>query len=270
MAAAAERQSDRAFSLLELLITLVVIAVLLSFFLPMLLAARNSGYTAVCASNLRQMNVGWQGYLQDHKEQFPRYELEPDWRYGGVVTLSRAGTRQVVLDATRPINAYLAAGLDVSVGTAGVGSGSRDRAGDSAELIGLFRCPADAGVYARGGGRGRAGLSVLNGQTCYEYYGNSYRANPRLLDAALADIGTNDHRPLALHDITVDTSRLLLAADSAWYYATAPVASQDAALEASWHPTRDAGNMLAADGSVRFTDFSKKPGAEYTLAPRAD
>lgn len=242
-------QRSRAFSLLELLICAAIIAVLLGILLPMLVQARRVGYAVVCGSNLRQVGVAWQSYVQENKERFPRYGDFPDWSYGGAVFVG--ADRRAELDSHRPINRYIDAGQDPSA--------------DSAML---FRCPADRGVYVRGSAvRGQPGASTLEYATCFQTYGTSYRANPLLLDTSRAGI-SGEVRALRLPEILVDHSRLLLTGDPAWTYGTAAPGSGDAGLEASWHGKRDAGNMLAVDGSTRFIDFSRGVGGEFVLSPR--
>lgn len=242
------RKPHSAFSVLEILISIAVIALLLSLLLPVLSQAREIGCRAVCANNLRQMNVGWQGYIQDNKDLFPKSASMPDWQYGGVEF--NPATHEPVLTAARPINKYL----------------NDDVRGRAGEIAKLFRCPSDAGIFARGSGsRGRPGASLLgDAKTCFEYYGNSYRANPMLLDSTAAGIDSQ-RRPLGLYEIHVDTSRLLVTGDPAWYYATI---AGEGPLEASWHTNPDSGHMLAVDGSIRFMDFARGDNAEFTLRPR--
>jgi type II secretory pathway pseudopilin PulG len=241
-------RTSSAFSLLEILISIAVIALLISMLLPVLSRARAIGCRAVCANNLRQMNVGWQGYIQDNKDFFPQASTLPDWQYGGVEFAP--ATHEPVLAADRPINRYVADGVLANAG----------------EIATLFRCPSDAGIYNRGTGvRGRPGDSILGaGETCFDHFGNSYRANPILLDSTAAGIDSR-RRPLALHEVHVDTSRLLVVGDPVWYYATLGI---DSGLEASWHTATDSGHMLAVDGSIRFIDFARRDGVEYTLRPR--
>ncbi len=247
----ARRKLHPGFSLLEVLVSVAVIALLLSLLLPLLSHARSLAYRAVCANNLRQINVGFQGYVQDNKDVFPQADSLPDWLYGGVEFT--ATTHEPVLAMNRPINKYL--------------SGEVRQAGGSATK--LFRCPSDAGIFARGTSiRGNPAASILpGGGTCYETYGNSYRANPLLMDSTVAGFDTL-HRPLALYDILVDTSRLLVTADPAWYYATLGRHEDTPPLEASWHTAVDCGNMLAADGSLRFVDFSRSGDTQFVLHPR--
>jgi prepilin-type N-terminal cleavage/methylation domain-containing protein len=240
------------FSLLELLVSIAVIALLLSMLIPLLSRAREAGYRAVCANNLRQLSIGWQGYLQDHKDTFPVAAALPEWTYGGVTF--HGIDQQPRLDVARPINKYLA-------------NGSSTDAGD--ELSKMFRCPGDTGVWRRTTTNSR-GVSILGqsgGESCFGFFGNSYCANPMLMDSATAGVDSLS-RALRLSDIQVDTSRLLISADAAWRYAQPSLWNSNDSLEASWHFAKDSGNFLAADGSIRFTNFVTGFGREYTVSPR--
>lgn len=237
------------FSLIELLVSLAVMAVLLAILIPGLLHARNAGYGAVCGNNLRQIGTAWQSYLHEH-DTFPRYSAQPDWRYGGVVF---AGLdRAAALDPARPINRY----LDADAG---------DQIPGAAELAALYHCPADKGVWDHDSGRaGQPGMSVLGGKTAFEFYGTSYRANPYLMDSTFAHID-NLQRGLKISEIAGVSSRLILMGDPVWYYSSVPPDNPDAKLDASWHaPHR--GNILAFDGSVRLLSFSRQ-SSEYDVNP---
>jgi prepilin-type N-terminal cleavage/methylation domain-containing protein/prepilin-type processing-associated H-X9-DG protein len=66
----------RAFTLVELLVVLGIIALLLAILLPSLAGARRSGRAAVCLSNLRQMAVAANLYAIDHAGTLPlAYDL---------------------------------------------------------------------------------------------------------------------------------------------------------------------------------------------------
>jgi len=62
MSAARSLSLRPAFTLVELLVVIAVIAALLTILLPALSRARRSGYTVTCGSNLRQLGVGWSIY----------------------------------------------------------------------------------------------------------------------------------------------------------------------------------------------------------------
>lgn len=59
------QRKPRAFTLVELLVVVAVIGTLMSILLPSLQSARRSARTTTCASNLRQLGIGWTMYA-DH------------------------------------------------------------------------------------------------------------------------------------------------------------------------------------------------------------
>lgn len=61
----------RAFTLIELLVVIAIIALLLAILMPALSHAKEAAYVALCASNLRQVNIAMQGYLHDHRDTYP-------------------------------------------------------------------------------------------------------------------------------------------------------------------------------------------------------
>lgn len=266
-----------AFSILELLVSIAIVAVLLSLLIPLLSSARETAFKAVCSNNLRQMSVGWLGYVQDHNDTFPASAALPQWTYGGVRFETMAGgvagvDMSPVLDATRPINRYLANDLATSTDSAGQGPQSAGGGGGGRDLAKIFHCPSDAGVFENNPASARSRqLSILGqagGQTCYEFFGNSYRANSNLFMSATTSDKSAEARPLRMHDIMIDTSRFLISGDPVWYYTNQTGADPDARLDASWHREYRAGNFLASDGSIRFTNFANSRGVEYELLPR--
>lgn len=237
----------RGLTLIELLVCIAVIAVLLGILLPTLTRARSVANRALCASNLRQIGIGWALYIQDNSDRLPRADELPIWKYGGVEFIG--SDRLAVLAQSRPINTYMDETVD-----------------EASQVTRLFQCPSDTGIFVRGSTQaGRPGASVLDNGSCFNTFGNSYRANELLLDASLlrADAAP---RPLRLSEITTTHSRVLLTGDPAWFFATRVPRDPDAANEATWHIQPDAGNMLAVDGSVRFLDFRELN--TFTLSPR--
>jgi prepilin-type N-terminal cleavage/methylation domain-containing protein/prepilin-type processing-associated H-X9-DG protein len=65
------RRCTRAFTLIELLIVLCVIAILAGLLLPTLATARAKARAVVCLSNLKQIDAAVLMYTQDYDERFP-------------------------------------------------------------------------------------------------------------------------------------------------------------------------------------------------------
>jgi prepilin-type N-terminal cleavage/methylation domain-containing protein/prepilin-type processing-associated H-X9-DG protein len=61
----------RAFTLVELLVVVAVIAILASLLLPALRAAREQAKKTVCLGNLRQIGLLVNGYTEDHRQWLP-------------------------------------------------------------------------------------------------------------------------------------------------------------------------------------------------------
>ena len=73
------KHQDRrgAFSLIELLVVIVIIAILAGLLLPALGRGKAQAYNAACVSNLRQLGIATRLYAEDHQEQLPSAEILP-------------------------------------------------------------------------------------------------------------------------------------------------------------------------------------------------
>lgn len=242
------RSPARAFTLVELLISLAIVALLVGLLLPALSGARRLAHRSICANNLRQVGLAWHAYMQA-TEHLPQHTAEPDWAYGGVRFVGP--DHLPIADSARPINAYL----------------DSDAAPNQARAIEVFEDLADVGITLRD----EPLRSILpDGATCFETFGTSYRANKSLLDSTSAGIDQL-HRPLKVAEITAQPSRLLMVGDPVWYYAIQPEGSTERAFDARWHGEREpAGNMAALDGSVRWVVFGPLPHPDFMVSPRPE
>jgi prepilin-type N-terminal cleavage/methylation domain-containing protein len=68
-----------AFTLMELLVVVGIIAVLVAILLPVLARARDSAVRVSCASNLRQIGLAVIGYAQDNRDHLPAQLRSANW-----------------------------------------------------------------------------------------------------------------------------------------------------------------------------------------------
>jgi len=59
------------FTLIELLVVISIIALLIGILLPVLASARGTAKRVTCSSNLRNIGIVIETYLQDNKDYFP-------------------------------------------------------------------------------------------------------------------------------------------------------------------------------------------------------
>jgi prepilin-type N-terminal cleavage/methylation domain-containing protein len=85
------------FTLIELLVVIAVIAVLLAVLLPALRRARTLTKRVACQSNLKQIAVAWNMYLDDNEGRF--YQ-------GRNANLDYGGWKGIQGWSARPLNKY--------------------------------------------------------------------------------------------------------------------------------------------------------------------
>ncbi|MCX8108999.1 MAG: type II secretion system GspH family protein [Verrucomicrobiae bacterium] len=68
---------DAGFTLVELLVVIAVVAILLGLVLPTLGKAKEAGRATACLSNLRQIGVALQLYVQDNENRMPEMRDVP-------------------------------------------------------------------------------------------------------------------------------------------------------------------------------------------------
>lgn len=65
---------EHGFTLIELLVVISIVALLVAILLPALGNARKSAQKLQCASNVRQMTLGYMAWMTDHKQRLMRVE----------------------------------------------------------------------------------------------------------------------------------------------------------------------------------------------------
>lgn len=219
------------FTLIELLVVVAIIAVLIAILLPALSAAKERARRAYCGSNLRQIAMAHQMYLDDYGGNFlySLGSLNVRWTYGGKEEeYLTSGARAL---RPRPLNRYIS--LD--------GEGNR-----KAES---FRCPSDVGAL-------RLPDPLTENFTTYEMWGNSYPMNEALLARPLHLLERlpPEQRvytpPVRLAEIEYPLSDVVLAGDQQMLWSP----SGNSLYSAFWHDDSGARmNLAFLDGHAAFT-----------------
>ena len=69
------RWTEVAFTLIELLVVIAIIAILAALLLPALSKAKERAKRINCVSNLRQLGLATQLYLDEERGRFPYYTI---------------------------------------------------------------------------------------------------------------------------------------------------------------------------------------------------
>jgi len=120
-----------AFTLLELLVVIAIIGILAALLMPALGKAKEAGRSTVCLSNLRQIGVALQLYVQDNNNRLP------------IMRDRLAGTNQPATNSLSSPDVVLRAQL-----------GNTN----------VLRCPSDRKLLFEATGASYAWNSLLNGQ----------------------------------------------------------------------------------------------------------
>ncbi|MEM6561717.1 MAG: prepilin-type N-terminal cleavage/methylation domain-containing protein [Planctomycetota bacterium] len=175
---------QRAFSLVELLVVIGIIALLIAILLPALSSARRSARQVACAAQLRDIGLAFIQYLDDGDQRVPRVNPLPSY-----------GTAQ----GTAPLNDYPSIYALLAPYTAGQ-LNLDDTLLESGEV---WRCPADQITEP-------VDTDFIPGdvETYFEREGGSYAYN-EFLNAFSADPdGTHRRWQTALADIEKRRGRL--------------------------------------------------------------
>jgi prepilin-type N-terminal cleavage/methylation domain-containing protein/prepilin-type processing-associated H-X9-DG protein len=149
----------RGFTLMELLVVITIIAILAALLLPALSKAKQSAQKSVCQNHLRQLQLAWTMYADDHNQELPRNAAGLDAgktiRNPGWV----AGTMWLDCDAGQDLTE--STNTDLLVGEKYAAFGS---IGGYVKNAAIYHCPADRStVNFLGAVRPRVRSMSMNG-----------------------------------------------------------------------------------------------------------
>lgn len=238
-----------AFTLIELLVVIAIISLLLAVLLPALSHARQISKRTACLSNLRQLAVAWEFYLEDSEGRFLK-GINTNINYGGV---QGGGAQAWGADPDNPIEKPLNKYVQVDpISTSGCD---------------VFLCPADAGAE-------------LVRPTHFQFYGTSYEMNTMVVGPTTLQFPPFDpcapvlakvNQRLANQALSAEmseASKLILMGDFGWISALTFWDTQ----KIEWHKQSCSHNLAFMDGHARFTRLKEGLNTtdEYTRIPFQD
>jgi prepilin-type N-terminal cleavage/methylation domain-containing protein len=81
MSNAEKNKGGKGFTLVELLVVIAIIALLMGILIPALARARELGKRAVCLTQIRQLQIGWDMYCEDKNDKVPSGDVWYSWRF---------------------------------------------------------------------------------------------------------------------------------------------------------------------------------------------
>ena len=233
----------RAFSLVELLTVISIIALLIAILMPSLRSAREQARSVVCLANLMELGRGTAAYMNDHDERLPVSPAEKlahgvgDGRMVAVTTTCHWGGRRAEWihagpaveepgpeTETRPLTRYLYPHANLDSPTP------------------VFRCPSDRPTAWSDG--------LIPGATIYRTCGNSYYIN-MFGESAFPALPTKG-----------SLSRAVLYMEAPLYFHLGEVVQGD-----GWHCRFSTHNLLFLDlhAASTYTDSREHSGPGWTV-----
>jgi prepilin-type N-terminal cleavage/methylation domain-containing protein/prepilin-type processing-associated H-X9-DG protein len=137
--------ASSAFTLIELLVVIAIIAILAALLLPALGKAKGAARSAQCVSNLKQLQLGWQMYADEHYDRLvPNWVIAPSWPMD-------------YRDNCGTTNAWVCGSAILTDSTDGIRRGAL---WPYTQSTGLYRCPSDKSLWGYGARRAARPFNV--------------------------------------------------------------------------------------------------------------
>ena len=230
-------RSSGAFTLIELLVVIAVIALLMGIAIPAFNKARAMGYRITCGNRLRQLQLCWQMYVNDHDDKVPSNLATP---FSGVW---RSDPNSWIGDSCAPFDPDT---TRIENGTFFKGYYNRS--------MELYRCPADRSRVRSADG-GELGLKRTRSYSMNNNVGG-FNSKPPLGPPAVYKVAAIPN-PAKLfvfldeHEETVDDACFTVAPPPATNWENIPADRHSRGC-----------NFSFADGHVEHWRWRNRKGAE--------
>ena len=235
-------RSSRAFTLLELLVVVAMIAVLAAILFPVFSRARENARRASCQSNLKQLGLGVAQYTQDYDERMP---LDARWSGNISPYIKSEQVFRCASDAGEDAGARRALSYAFNGNGAARGLSNFSAPAATVTLFEISSNSPDMAIYVS--------APQIVGDIGCAYFGNGYYA--------FADHCNGDGGVFSVADYQPELRTGLLGGDSA-----------NIGQSASWKTGRhfEGANYLFGDGHVKWLRPGQvSPGQNALLASDA-
>lgn len=238
-------QRRSAFTLLELLIVIAIIAVLIAILIPAMSASRRIADRTACQANLKGLAEAWHMYLDDNDDHFLQSPFPSD-----NVQINYGGKQGAIppFKKPKPLNTYM--NLEPETLDAP-----------------MYRCRRDEGAQ------------TVNGSH-YDFFGTGYSPNLLLIGTMPLQITGSDPCASVLQEASpsligltrtrcADPARLILIGDYGWVYDW----NVNDTINRAWRHGDDwKHNVAFLDGHVGYQEIEKGKHvtAEYLVMPLQD
>jgi prepilin-type N-terminal cleavage/methylation domain-containing protein/prepilin-type processing-associated H-X9-DG protein len=184
-------KGGKGFTLIELLVVIAIIAVLAALLLPTLSKAKQQGQKIACMSNLRQLQLAWELYADDHNGWLPRNDFGQTAGYEVSKYSWTAGWLDYTENNDHNTNMWIM--LNNPFGSIG----------QYTQNPGIYKCPSDKSWALNGGQRHSRvrsyAMNSLMGSRQYSYFDSK---SPYWVYWRQEDLGKA--LPLSQHFVFID------------------------------------------------------------------